>query len=68
MDYYQSTQAGIEIFWPRLVSGGVMVFDDFGWQACPGVERAANEYFASRDDYTVILPTSQIKVVALKKE
>lgn len=68
MDYYQSTRAGIEVFWPRLVSGGVMVFDDFGWQACPGVERAANEYFEGRDDYMVYLPSTPIKVLALTKK
>jgi O-methyltransferase len=51
MDYYQSTQSGIEVFWPRLVTGGILVLDDFGWKACPGVDQAFHEYFSQRDDY-----------------
>lgn len=42
-DYYETTKAAIEFFWPRLSVGGSMVFDDFGWVQCPGVRRALNE-------------------------
>ena len=45
MDYYQSTKHGIEIFWPRLNKGGIMVIDDWEWIACPGVKQAIFEYF-----------------------
>lgn len=39
-DYYESTWAGVEFFYPRLAPGGIMVFDDWQWPNCPGVERA----------------------------
>lgn len=42
-DIYQSTKAGIEYFWPRLVPGGLLVLDDYGWPNCPGVEKAVRE-------------------------
>lgn len=42
-DTYQSTLAGIDYFWPRLVPGGVLVLDDYEWSGCPGVTRAASE-------------------------
>jgi hypothetical protein len=42
-DLYETTRAGIEFFLPRLVCGGVMVFDDYGWKNCPGVRRAIEE-------------------------
>ena len=45
LDLYQSTKSSIEIFWPRLVSGGAMVFDDWEWHDCPGVKRSVIEYF-----------------------
>ena len=45
LDLYQSTKAAIEIFWPRLINGGVMVFDDWEWQYCPGVKKSIEEYF-----------------------
>jgi macrocin-O-methyltransferase TylF-like protien len=42
-DIYQSTVDGIKFFWPRLVPGGLLLFDDFRWKNCPGVEKAIQE-------------------------
>jgi predicted O-methyltransferase YrrM len=42
-DLYESTRDALEFFWPRLVPGGVMVFDDLGWKNCPGVDKALHE-------------------------
>lgn len=47
-DYYQSTVAGIEVFWNRMVPGGVIIFDDIDWFACPGVRRAVDEFFTDK--------------------
>lgn len=47
LDLYQSTQSAIEIFWPRLTIGGMMIFDDIDWEPCPGVNRAIKEYFTN---------------------
>jgi O-methyltransferase len=46
-DLYKSTLAGLKWFWPRLLSGGAMVLDDWKQSHCPGVERAVKEYFGS---------------------
>lgn len=60
MDYYQSTRAGIEIFWPRVVSGGIMLIDDWYPPNYPepintrGAIVAVDEYFANRTDYIVV--------------
>lgn len=43
-DTYQSTQAGLDYFVPRLVIGGRVIFDDYGWKDCPGVQRAIVEH------------------------
>jgi predicted GH43/DUF377 family glycosyl hydrolase len=42
-DTYQSTKAAIEYFRPRMVAGGKILFDDYGWRRCPGVQRAYHE-------------------------
>lgn len=42
-DLYQSVRAAIHYFVPRLVPGGVVVFDDLDWPGCPGVRRALDE-------------------------
>lgn len=45
MDTYQSTHDAIEFFWPKMVSGGKMMFDDWDWPPCAGVEKAVREVF-----------------------
>ena len=44
-DTYQSTLAAVAYFAPRMLPGGVMVLDDYGWHMCQGVERALRECF-----------------------
>lgn len=45
MDTYQATRDALEFFWPRMVQGGVMFLDDYGWEPCAGVKKAVDEYF-----------------------
>ena len=47
MDTYQATRDAIEFFWPRIVQGGIMFFDDYGWEPCAGVKKAVDEAFPS---------------------
>lgn len=43
-DWYESTMMELEILYPRLVPGGVLIIDDYGhWK---GSRRAVDEYFA----------------------
>jgi hypothetical protein len=49
LDLYQSTKAAIEIFWPKVVDGGVIVFDDWEWENCPGVKQSVTEYFDDQE-------------------
>jgi hypothetical protein len=57
-DWYESTRCELEILFPKLVVGGVLIVDDYGhWQGC---RKAVDEYFArhgvkmflQRIDYT----------------
>jgi len=52
-DVYLSVKYGIHYFWPRMVKGGVMVFDDWDWPECPGVNKAILERFSYRDVRTL---------------
>lgn len=51
MDTEQATRDAIDHFWPRLVTGGKMVFDDYGWEPCAGVKKAIDEAFANSDQH-----------------
>jgi hypothetical protein len=43
VDLYTSTKQALEFVEPRLVSGGVIIFDDYGGFDTPGVEKAVSE-------------------------
>lgn len=43
-DFYESTKIELEILFPRLVKGGVLIVDDYGfWK---GAKKAVDEYFS----------------------
>jgi glycosyltransferase involved in cell wall biosynthesis len=42
-DTYFSIYAGLEFFVPRLVQGGMIFVDDYGWDRAPGVQKAVDE-------------------------
>ncbi len=45
-DWYASTKAELEILWPRLSPGGILIIDDYGhWL---GARQATDEFFADR--------------------
>jgi len=46
-DWYESTKACLEEFFPKLVPGGVLVIDDYGW--CDGCKRAVDEFLEARE-------------------
>lgn len=56
-DTYQSVKDVIAFFWPRMVYGGKMVFDDYGWEPCAGVKKAVDEVFGEAvvDHYTRVV-------------
>ncbi len=53
VDVYQSAKDVFDWAWPRLSSGGVAVFDDYGFPACPGVTRFVDEQ-RGREDRLVL--------------
>jgi O-methyltransferase len=53
VDVYQSASDVFDWAWPRLSPGGVVVFDDYGFPACPGVTRFVDEH-RGRDDRLVL--------------
>jgi hypothetical protein len=59
VDLYDPTRDACEFFYPRLATGGVMVFDDHGFASCPGATKAIDEYFADKPDTPLGLPTGQ---------
>lgn len=44
LDFEKGIQACLDFFWPRLVSGGAVVVDDYGWGNCPGVKKVLDAF------------------------
>jgi hypothetical protein len=43
VDVYESAKGVVEWLWHRLKVGGIIVFDDFGFNTCNGVTKFVNE-------------------------
>jgi O-methyltransferase len=67
LDLYQGTQGALAFLYPRMVPGGIMVIDDYGFPSCPGARRAVDEFFADRPEAPLCLPTGQCLVVRLDR-
>lgn len=49
VDVYESAAQTFEWVWPRLVRGGIVVFDDYGFYSCGGVTRFVDQMRGQRD-------------------
>lgn len=61
VDLYEGTKACLEYFYPRMVTGGVMVSHDYGLLA--GVEQAFQEFFADKPERIIDLPSTQCMII-----
>jgi O-methyltransferase len=49
VDVYESAAQSFAWVWPRLVPGGIVVFDDYGFYSCGGVTRLVDRMRGERD-------------------
>jgi len=61
-DLYVSTKECLEFFYSRMIPGGIMLFDDYLIPNTPGVKQAVDEFFASKKEQPIVLPTFQAMV------
>src|SRR5262249_5610277 len=59
VDLYEATRDTFKFFGPRMVSGGLIVCDDYGFETCPGARKAMDEYATASGLTIVHLPTGQ---------
>ncbi len=65
VDLYESVLDCCRFIYPRLLAGGVMLFDDYGFRSCPGARKAVDEFFADKPEAVLVLPTGQALVTVL---
>ena len=61
-DYYKSTKHELHHLYPLVVSGGVLIIDDYGTWA--GVKKAVDEYFKNKNDFRYFIDH---KTLVIKK-
>jgi len=59
VDIYRAILDCLDFIWPRLTSGGFIVFDDYGFPSCPGARAAVDEFFLPIKCIPLCLPTGQ---------
>ncbi len=59
LDIHRSLVAALEFIYPRLVQGGIILLDDYGFATCPGAREAIDEYCSKSTLPLVVLPTGQ---------
>lgn len=63
VDLYEGTLACLEFFYPRMVTGGVMITHDYSILA--GVKQAYDEFFADKPEGLIEMPTTQCMIIKL---
>lgn len=66
VDIFASVRDCCAFFYPRMVAGGMKVFDDYGHPDCPGVKPAVDSFFADKKECPWYLPTGQCVAVRLQ--
>lgn len=59
MNVASAEMAAADFLWPRLVPGGLMLLDDYGWAAHAGQKKAWDAWAASTGVMILSLPTGQ---------
>jgi O-methyltransferase len=65
VDIKSSILASCEFIYPRLATGGVMIFDDYGHVTCPGACAAVDEFFADKAERPLALAHGQAIIVKI---
>jgi O-methyltransferase len=62
VDIYRSVLDCCAFIYPRLVKGGFMVFDDYGFGSCPGARAGVDQFFQGTGIVPLVLLTGQALV------
>lgn len=60
VDLYHSTKSAVEYFYPRLISRGILVCDDYASPGWPGAKRAIEEFCHAHQLSFLSLSTEQV--------
>jgi SAM-dependent methyltransferase len=59
MNYWEPEEHALRHFWPRLVPGGFVILDDYGFEGCEKQRDTADRVAAELGTAVLVLPTGQ---------
>ncbi len=59
LDLHDAIYESCKLIYPKLSTGGIMVFDDYGFPSCPGARIAVDKFFMDKPEFPLVLPTGQ---------
>jgi hypothetical protein len=65
VDIYQSALDCSIFFYDRMARGAIMIFDDYGFIGCEGLKKAVDEFFISKPEKPIYLPTGQGLIIKI---
>ena len=70
VDVYQSYMDALNIFWPKMIKGGVIICDDYHASTCLGAKVAIDEFLKSRPEteYAVTTPDNVKFASVIKRQ
>jgi hypothetical protein len=54
-----ATKEALEFFFPKIIKGGLILFDDYGWAGYEDSEKIIDEFFSKKKGLLMNLPTGQ---------
>jgi len=59
VDLYDPTHDSLSFFYDKMVPGGIIVCDDYGFETCPGAYKACNDFIADKSEEIIHLTGGQ---------
>jgi Macrocin-O-methyltransferase (TylF) len=63
-DLYEPMKAALNLFYPRMAAGGVMILHDYASNHWPGATKAIDEFFADKLESIVVMPDKSGTAIA----
>lgn len=57
VDLYQPIYDSLEFFYPKVVAGGIIVLDDYGYLGFPGAKKAVDDFMSDKNDLLLSFPS-----------
>ena len=66
VDIYPSTFDSIKFIYPKMVSGGIIICDDYGFKVYEkAAKQAIDDYFKDKEEEVICLPTGQAMIIKI---